>query len=96
MNEADLKTIAQIELDNSNKAQYAFDTYFQDFFSERESNIINAIRTIGISEVDQLRSLHLMLKALVAIKSDLLTKITTGKLAQMELTRIQSEETTNG
>jgi len=73
------------EVEAAQKAKEAFDSYFAEFFEEKEAMIIQAFRATPAGDKDTIVNIHLMFKALDAHKHDLITKIETGKMATIQL-----------
>lgn len=79
----------QYEIQASEQAQFAYNQYFAGFFEQKEADLIQAFRSAPIGDVEILRNIQCLFKSLDSIKMDLLTKIETGKLAEVALANDQ-------
>ena len=73
------------EVDKSRQVKQLKNAFLDKFFEDKERQIFNALKELPLGSNDDLNNIHMMLKSMMALKSEVNTAMNTGKLASIGL-----------
>lgn len=88
------KEILDDESAKGRRAEAAYNGFFKPFFDEKEKVLIEAFRTVSVTDSKALLNIKLQFKAIDSLHDEMMTFINTGKMASKTLT--DGEENKNG
>ncbi len=72
-------------------AKHAWEGFFEPFFDEKETVLIEAFRACGLRDEEGLVKIKMQFTAIDALKSELLGYMETGKLANISLNELEEQ-----
>ncbi len=82
------------EMEASRQMQRIKDKFLDKFFADKEAQVFSAIKDLPLGDVDKLNSLHMMIKSLQSLQSEVNSVMNTGKLANLALAEELDKRTT--
>ena len=61
------------------------DKFLDKFFEDKERQIFESLKALPLGSVDDLNSIHMMLKSVMSLKSEVNSVMNTGKMASLSL-----------
>lgn len=86
------REILQSEVAKGRRAAAANSEFFQPFFDEKEEVLIEAFRTVSVTDSEALLNIKLQFKALDTLRDELNRYIETGKMANRSLAIAEEKE----
>jgi len=73
------------EVDKANSVKKLKDKFLDEFFKNKEAQIFEAMKGLPLGDADALNSMHMMLKSMQSLQSEVNTAMNSGNMAAMSL-----------
>jgi len=73
------------EVEETHEVKRLKSKFLDTFFENKKRQIFEAMKELPLGAVDDLNAMHMMLKSIIALESEVNTVMNTGKMAEMSL-----------
>jgi len=86
------RAFLEVEASMGNRAQSAFDNFFEPFFEKKTAELFQAFKELSTTKPDELMAVKMMTNSLESLRDEIQGIINTGKLASKEINDEEEEK----
>jgi len=75
----------EVEVDKSHQVKRLKDKFLDKFFADKERQIFDSIKALPLGDEKNLNAMHMMLKSMQSLQSEVNTVMNSGTMASMSL-----------